>query len=229
MRAFTPFRGKINPLQRDQTMRIFTLFRGKINPLRCLIHPFDGFYAVKEDRKGSIPAAGIIVFVFFLSALMERQNSGFIFNYADPAALNVWLIATKTIVLFVLWVVCNWAVATWMEGEGKAAEIVIISAYSLIPYVIATLITIFFSNVLLREEGAFLYYMMVVGLIWSSILMVIGMGIIHDYGFVRTLQSILLTFAAMGIVVFLAVLFYTLFQQLYVFLYTIYNELLFRA
>lgn len=208
-------------------MRI-SLIRGKLNPFRCLIHPFDGFTAVKEEKKGSILLAGIIVAIFFISALIHRQNTGFIFNLADPTALNIWLIGAKTIVLYVLWVTCNWAVATWMEGEGKAIEIVIVSAYSLIPYVIGTIVTAMLSNVLLQEEGAFLQYIMVVALLWSTVIMVIGMQTIHDYGFVKTLQSILLTFVAMGIVVFLTVLFYTLFQQLYVFFYTIYNELLFR-
>lgn len=207
---------------------IASVLQGKINPLRCLLHPFEAYYAVKDERKGSVLAASLIVLLFFFSALLQRQNTGFIFNYADLSALNIWLIATKTLVLYVLWVTCNWAVATWMDGEGKAVEIVIISAYSLLPYVFATIISTLLSNVLLQEEGAFLHYFAVIGILWSAVLMIIGMMIIHDYGFVKTLQSLLMTFIAMGIVVFLVILFYTLFHQLYVFFYTIYNELLFR-
>ncbi|MGO4374594.1 YIP1 family protein, partial [Paenibacillus sp. MCAF20] len=79
-----------------------------------------------------------------------------------------------------------------------------------------------------QEEGMFLDYVTTVAMIWSTILMFIGLLIIHDYGAVKTLQSIALTFAAMGIAVFLVMLFYTLFQQVYVFIYTIYNEWLFR-
>ncbi|MNR52201.1 hypothetical protein D3C85_1719970 [compost metagenome] len=58
--------------------------------------------------------------------------------------------------------------------------------------------------------------------------MLIGLLTVHDYGFVRNLQSISLTLAAMAIIVFLVILFYTLFQQTYVFVTTIYNEVLFR-
>lgn len=202
--------------------------KGKLNPFACLLHPFEGFYAVKEEKRGSLAAAGAVILLFFLSALMTRQNTGYVFNYADPNALNLWLIFSKTIVLFALWSACNWAVATWMDGEGKAAEIVIVSAYALIPYVLASLLTTMLSNVLLQEEGAFLKYLMVVALLWSAMLLIVGMMTIHDYGFVRTLQSLALTLIAMGIVVFLAVLFYTLFNQLYLFFYTIYNEMLFR-
>lgn len=209
-------------------MKIAHMFQNKLNPFRCLLHPFDGFNAVKEDGKGSVPFAAAIVIVFFIAAIMYRQNTGYTFNYNDLNDLNILLIATKTIVLFALWVICNWSVATWMEGEGKASEICIVSAYSLIPYVAAIIAVTLLSNVLLEEEGVFLTYIIVIATIWSSILMLIGFLTIHDYGFVRTIQSIVLTFVAMAIVIFLAVLFYTLFQQAYVFLYTIYNELLFR-
>lgn len=200
----------------------------RLNPFGCLIHPFDGFYAVKEEGKGSLLASGAIILVFFIATIFKRQSTGYTFNHADLSALNIWLIAAKTLVLYALWVAGNWAVATWMDGEGKAKQIGIVSAYALIPYVAAIIVSTLLSKVLVQEEGMFLGYITSVAMIWSAVLMFIGMLIIHDYGAVKTLQSIALTFAAMGIVVFLAVLFYTLFQQVYVFIYTIYNELLFR-
>ncbi|CAM4088286.1 YIP1 family protein [Paenibacillus alkaliterrae] len=200
----------------------------KLNPLSCLLHPFDGFYSVKEEGKGSVLASCFIVLVFFIAAVFKRQSTGYTFNLADLSALNVWLIAAKTIVLYALWVAGNWAVATWMDGEGKAVQIGIVSAYALIPYVASIILSTLLSKALVQEEGMFLGYITTVAMIWSAVLMFIGMLTIHDYGAVKTLQSFALTFAAMGIVIFLAVLFYTLFQQVYVFIYTIYNELLFR-
>lgn len=200
----------------------------RLLPLRCLLHPFDGFYSVKEEGRGSLLASGIIVLVFFIAAIFKRQSTAYTFNMADLSALNVWLIAAKTIVLYALWVVCNWAVATWMDGEGKAKQIAVVSAYSIIPYVAALILSTLLSKGLVQEEGMFLGYLTTVAMIWSALLMFIGMLTIHDYGAVKTLQSIALTFAAMGIVIFLAVLFYTLFQQVFVFIYTLYNEMLFR-
>lgn len=200
----------------------------KLNPLRCLLHPFEAFGAVKDEGKGSIATAFAIVAVFFLATVFKRQSSGYTFNMADLNALNIWIMAGKTVVLYGLWVGANWAVATWMDGEGKAKEIIVVSAYSIIPYVAALIVTTLLSNVLVREEGMFLDYAMTVAVLWSALLLFIGLNIIHDYGALKTLQSIALTFAAMAIVVFLGVLFYTLFNQVYVFFYTIYNELLFR-
>jgi hypothetical protein len=209
-------------------MKLRNPFQNKLNPFRCLLHPFDGFYAVKEEGKGSAAAASLIVLVFFISAIFHRQSTGFTFNYHDLNDLNIWLIATKTIVLYFLWVSCNWAVTTWMDGEGKAKEIAVVSAYAIIPYVIATIAVTMLSNVLVEEEGAFLSYITTVPLLWSGILMIVGLMIVHDYGFVRSLQSIVLTIVAMAIAVFFVVLFYTLFHQVYVFVYTVYSELLFR-
>jgi hypothetical protein len=209
-------------------MAVRNPLRESINLLRCLIHPFDTFYAVKEEGKGSLAQAGIVVLVFFFATIMRRQNTGYSFNYNDLSDLNIWLIGAKTIALFGLWVVSNWAVATWMDGEGKAAQIVIVSAYAIVPYVASLIVTMLLSNVLLAEEGVFLHYLTVVAMLWSAVLMMIGLQTIHDYGFVRNLQAIALTIVAMGIIVFLGTLFYTLFQQAYVFIYTIYSEALFR-
>nr|WP_243864307.1 YIP1 family protein [Paenibacillus castaneae] len=192
------------------------------------MHPFDSFYAVKEEGKGSLLASALIVLVFFFATIFKRQSTGYTFNLADLSALNIWLIAAKTIVLYALWVAGNWAVATWMDGEGKAKQIAIVSAYASIPYVAAVILTTLFSRVLVQEEGMFLGYITTIAMVWSALLMFIGLQTIHDYGAVKTLQSALLTFAAMAIVVFLVMLFYTLFQQMYVFVYTIYNEMLFR-
>lgn len=200
----------------------------RLNPFSSLLHPFDSFYAIKEEGKGSLLVSAFIVLVFFIATIFKRQSTGYTFNYADLSALNVWLIAAKTIVLYALWVAGNWAVATWMDGEGKAKQIAIVSAYASIPYVAAVILSTLLSRVLVQEEGMFLGYMTTIAMVWSAVLMYIGLLTIHDYGAVKTLQSVALTFAAMGIVIFLAVLFYTLFQQVYVFIYTIYNEMLFR-
>lgn len=200
----------------------------RLNPLRSLLHPFESFAAVKDEGRGSLVATVVIVVIFFLATIFKRQSSGYTFNMADLNALNIWIMASKTIVLYGLWVAANWAVATWMDGEGKAKQIAVVSAYALIPYVAALVLTTLLSNVLVMEEGMFLQYIQVIAMLWSALLMFIGMNIIHDYGALKTLQSFALTFAAMGIALFLAVLFYTLFNQVYLFFYTIYNELLFR-
>jgi len=203
-------------------------FKDAISLFQCLLHPFSAFYGVKEEGKGSLAGAGFILSVYFFAAVMQRQNTGYPFNHNDLSDLNIWLIGAKTVLLFVLWVVGNWSVATWMDGEGKASQIVVVSAYAIVPYVATLIVTTLLSNVLLREEGVFLGYITVVGVLWSGVLMLIGLQTIHDYGFVRNLQSMALTVVAMGIIVFLVMLFYTLFQQTYVFVYTLYNEALFR-
>jgi hypothetical protein len=202
--------------------------RTKLNPFHFLLHPFDGFDRVKEENKGSIFYAGLIVIIYFFAAIYQRQNLGYIFNHNQLSELNIYLIALKTIVMFALWAVSNWAVATWMDGEGKASEIVIVSAYAIIPYVASVILSTMLSNVIVANEGAFLGYITVVGILWSSILMIIGLMIIHDYEFVKTLRSMVLTLVAMLIITFLVVLFYTLYQQAYVFVVTIFNEILFR-
>jgi hypothetical protein len=63
---------------------------------------------------------------------------------------------------------------------------------------------------------------------WSIILMISAMKAVHQYSIPKTLISILLTLVAMLLILFLAVLLLSLFQQVYVFVYTIYTEIAYR-
>jgi hypothetical protein len=58
--------------------------------------------------------------------------------------------------------------------------------------------------------------------------MVSGMKAVHQYSVPKTLLSMAFTVLAMVIMLFVIVLLVALFQQIYIFFYTIYTELLYR-
>ena len=64
---------------------------------------------------------------------------------------------------------------------------------------------------------------------WSIILMIQAMRAAHQYSFGKTLVSMVGTVIVMLLILFLAVLLISLFQQLYVFIYQIYTEILYRV
>ena len=78
------------------------------------------------------------------------------------------------------------------------------------------------------EERAFLMVIQAVGLLWSAWLLLSALKVIHDYSLTKTVMSLLLTVFGMLFVVFLAVLFFSLLQQVWSLVRSIYNELLYR-
>lgn len=197
-------------------------------PLYIMFHPFDGYQEMKHNKKFSLGLSCLILFLWFAAEILDWDSTGFIFNWKRPEQLNVYLVMVQTFIVFLLWVVANWALCTLMDGEGRFVEIWVASAYALIPYIITSFIVTIFSNVLVYQEGTFLQYAAIIGQIWSVALLFVGMQEIHQYSVKKTLISMFFTVVGIGIIIFLCVLLFSLFQQLYVFLYTIYSELKFR-
>ena len=67
-----------------------------------------------------------------------------------------------------------------------------------------------------------------VGAAWTVVLFISAMKAVHQFSFGKTLALILLTLVAMILVLFLLVLLLTLFQQVLIFIFTIYTELSYR-
>lgn len=197
-------------------------------PFFVLFHPVQGYEDLKYNRKGSLTVSTVILALWFMVTIFDRQMTGFIFNYNRIDKLNILLIFVKTLVVFILWVTANWSLCTLLEGKGKLKDIWITSAYALVPMVIIPAIVTVLSNIITLEEGVFIRYATLIAQVWSAILLLSGMKTIHEYTLKKTVASIGLSAAGMGIIVFLCVLTFSLFQQLFAFASTIWNEVVFK-
>lgn len=193
-----------------------------------IFHPFEGFEDLRWKKKGSIPLSMFIVFLLFVAMVVDRQLKGFAFNTAYVKVFNVVPLFVQSVVYFFVWVIGNWAICTLFDGEGTLKKICIYSAYSLVPYIFGVYLSTFVSNFLVLDEAIWVNFISYIGLGWSVILMISAMKAVHQYSFTKTIVSILGTLIAMLLILFLAVLLLSLFQQVYVFVYSIYTEIAYR-
>ena len=138
-------------------------------PLRCIFHPFKAYYELKVEKKGSLLLANLILLAFFVTSILNAQLTGFHFNENRTDRFNVFITLGMTIGLFLIWVVCNWAISTLADGEGKFREIWIFTAYALLPYVISLAVLTILSNSLSLEESAFLTIAQTLAYVWTGI------------------------------------------------------------
>ncbi|MBO5852974.1 MAG: hypothetical protein J6Q74_04105, partial [Clostridia bacterium] len=87
------------------------------------------------------------------------------------------------------------------------------------------IIYIILTNFLLPTEGSFLGILTTIAMIYSGLLLIIGMMRIHDFSFGRLIGTTLLTVFGMAAIIFLMILVGILLQQLGGFLATIVTEL----
>ena len=115
-----------------------------------------------------------------------------------------------------------------MSGEGKLGEIWITTCYAMLPTILLTLPTVGLTNVFVAEEAAIIALLETLMAGWSIFLLVFATLVVQQYTLKKTLLMMLLTVIGIVCIVFLIILFFSLFQQLYIFLDTVFREVLTR-
>lgn len=150
------------------------------------------------------------------------------FNFHQPGTLNLFFISVRTVLVFFLFVVANWCITTLQEGKGSFVQILVFSGYSLMPMVLTSFLGTLVSHWMVQDESVFRGWLVWLGILWTGVLLFLSLMTLHQYSFLKTVLSFLLTVFGIFVIVFLMVLFFSLIQQMAAFFSTIYNELYFR-
>jgi len=194
-----------------------------------VFHPFKGYWELKFEKKGRIWFALLLLAVLALLYILKRKYTGFIFNPLVGTEQVNPLDEIKFILLpFFLWCIANWSLTTLMDGEGKFKEIVMATAYALVPLVVVQLPLILLSNIVTVQEASFYHLIESIAFIWFIGLLFVGMLTVHQFSASKTVVTMLLTLVVIGILIFLGLLFFSLLQQIISFVTTIYQEIVFR-
>ena len=198
--------------------------------LHVTIHPFDGFFRLKnEERRRSIPCAVIVYALLAISAILNKQLLGYVF--ADQTAqlnLNVISEIISALLPYMLWVVANWCFTSLMDGSGKLSDIFCATAVAVIPVIVCNLLLIPISNLISLEDIAIFEFIQGFGQVFTWALMFIGMMITHQYTVLKAIATTLLTILGMAIIGFVFVLVMYLIQQLVGFVSSLTTEISFR-
>ena len=193
-----------------------------------VFHPFEGFEDLRWKKGGSMRIAIVVVCLLFFQQIAYSRLYGFQYYSDYDKIFNIVPYIFKSFILFGTWVVANWAMCTLFDGEGSMKNIFINSAYALIPYITGYLIGTLMSHFLIRDEYVFIQAIEIIGTCWSFVLIISGIKAVHQFSFGKTIALMLLTIVAMIAILFLLVLLLTLFQQVLIFILSIYTELSYR-
>ena len=191
--------------------------------------PFEGFEDLRWKKGGSVLYASIVVLLWFVAEIVHDNLVGYQFAVTNPKMFSIVPYLVQTIVLFLVWVIGNWSICTLLEGEGTIKNIYIYSAYSLIPYVVGLYVRTLLSHVLIQDEAIFITCITVISTVWSVALMFNAIKAVHQYSIGKTILALILTVVAMLMILILVVLLVALFQQVYVFVSSVYTEITYRV
>lgn len=206
-----------------QGYKIFIAF-----PFYVLTHPIDGFYELKEGKKGLYKVATLFFLIHSILSVVEFAYTGFIFNNINPSQFRIFRSIILSLLPYVVFIVANWSITSLMDGKGKFKEIYLVIGYTFFPYITLRIISIFMSNFYSIDEGFFYYGTISFGLGLSLYLIFMGIRSIHEYSVFKTVVTILLTFLSMTVIIFMGLLAINLAQQIILFIQTIIKEITLR-
>jgi len=191
-------------------------------------HPFDGFWDLTNEKRGSVAAANIIVALAVLVEVLRLTLTNFQFVRIHMEFFNAIIIFMRILLPVFLWTLANWSLTTLMDGKGRMRDIYMAVAYALVPSVIINAFMIILSQVITFDEGAIYWFLMGLSVIWTGVLIICGMMMIHDYSMRKTILSSFLTIIGMGVIVFIFVVFFSLISDTIAYFISLYREILFR-
>ncbi|MBR6172514.1 MAG: YIP1 family protein [Eubacterium sp.] len=197
--------------------------------LYTVSHPADGYYEIRHRERGSVPIALILVVLFSIAWSINRISAGFVVNSIDPREVNSISELFTVLLFFVLICVSNWSITCLMDGKGRLKDIIIAVGYSTIPATVCILIGTLFSQFVSKDEAAFYTMICGIGIAYTLFMMLIGIMTVHSFTLGKTIITIFLTIVALLIIIFILLLLVDLVNQVYSFLRSIYQELMFRA
>lgn len=193
-----------------------------------LFHPFEGFEDLRWKKGGSMRIAVFVLCMLFVAQLAYSRLYGFQYYVSYDKIFNIVPYIFRSFILFLTFVVANWAMCTLFDGEGSMKNIFIDTAYALIPYIVGSLAGTILSHIFVEDEYIFITAIEVVGTAWTVVLFLSAMKAVHQFSFGKTIWLLLLTLVAMIAILFLLILLLTLFQQVLIFIFSIYTELSYR-
>lgn len=196
--------------------------------LYVMTHPFDGFWDLTHEKRGSMAVANTLLILTFLTNLWSMRFTCFLFNDVRWERVNIWTEILGLLAPLLLYVVANWCLTTLFDGKGRMKDVYMGMCYSLTPYILIMNPVTIISNFVTEEEGAFLVYFNYLALAWAGCLILVSVMQIHDYSLFKAILAIAFSVAGMMIIVFLIMLFFSLVSDAVAFFISVGKEILFR-
>ncbi|MBP1755293.1 MAG: Yip1 protein [Firmicutes bacterium] len=192
-------------------------------------HPFDGFYEIRHRSKGSVWLALLLVLLFGLSFSLNRRYAGFVVNLIDPMSVDVRMEMIGVFAAVILFATANWSITCLMEGEGRFKDIITVIGYSMLPMVLTFVPATVLSWFIASDEESIYYILINLSMIFFVLLLLVGIMVIHNFSFGKTLLTLFLTFVALLLIIFVILLLVSLINQVWLFLVSAYTELILRV
>ena len=223
---FFGYAGKVN--KRTALKKEKKTFKEEVlYAFHVIFHPFDGFWDLKHEKRGSVRGAIFWLVLALIAICYQSVGRAYVFN---PRASYVSMFGSllSLLVPVALWVIGNWCLTTLFEGEGSMKDIFITTCYCAVPLVLLIIPATAITNVLTLSEATIYEMLTSVAWVWVGLLLFFGTMVTHDYSIGKNVLTCIGTIIAMAVIIFCILLFSTLLMKMISFIVGIVVELSYR-
>ncbi len=187
-----------------------------------MFHPFDGFWDLKHEKRGSVRAALTLLGVTGIALFYNSIGKAYLFNPRGTFS-NILTVVGGLVAIVMLWVTANWCLTCLFEGEGSYKDIFVTTCYAIAPMAFILIVSTILTNFM--TDTSVVNLVMGIGYVWCGFLLFFGMLTIHDYPLGKNLLITVCTIVAMIVILFVLFLFVTLLGKMGTFVYSLVSEI----
>ncbi len=192
-----------------------------------IFHPFDGFWDLKHEKRGSVRGATFWLVIACLTFVYQSIGVGYVSNpYGNSTSYLMSI--TSILSPVILWVIANWCITTLFEGEGSFKDVYIATCYSLVPLPLLIIPSVILTNIMTVSELQIVTMLQSFAFGWLGLLIFFGMMVTHDYSLGKNVITSIVSIVGVAFIIFIAGLFSALVAKVFTFFYNIYIELSYR-
>jgi len=192
------------------------------------LHPLDGTYGIRKERKTSNLSAFIIGILATVIYVVNKYYTGFTFRNTKDGVYTLAQDVSSLGIAFFAIVIATYLVCTISDGSTTFRQLTHGMVYSLGPYIFIKPFVILLSNGLTLNEEFILQISNVVIYTWIVILIFLSIKELNEYSFGQTVRIIFLSVFTLFIAALSVFILYSLFQQLFSFIASLYGEVVHR-
>ena len=193
-----------------------------------IFHPFDGFWDLSHEKRGSLAAAHTFLALFLLTYVLRLMCTNFQFISAPLQYINIYEQCASLLLPFLVLCVANWGLSTLFDGKGRFKDIYMAMCYALLPYILIQLPLVLISHVISFDEYAYYTVLASISVIWCLALAFVGLMEVHDYSAGKTVVFIIATIFGAMVILFLVLVFFSLLSDAVGYFVSLYREIVFR-
>ncbi len=193
-----------------------------------MFHPFDGFWDIKHEGRGTVRGALAILGVNILAFYYQNIGRSYLANPTGQYSAFWTQIAAVTVPVL-LWAVANWCLTTLFDGEAKFKHVFVASCYALAPlpaFVIAGTIITNLSNTV---GDGIVTLVTAIGYVWVAYLLFFGTLVVQDYSLGKNVITTIGTILCMAVIMFVVILFASLVGDMVGFVSNLITEISYRT